>query len=773
MPRNPSNVRSLPLYNGATPQAPQQHFQAPPSAPHVQHMGGLLDSAINAGIKTFEKYEDICDTATDNRVEHELRKNDDAMEIEFQQKMNLPWGADGSFFTSEGRRNDDNINAFISSWQEKNQQIARPYWSKTRAMRSEAECSRVNDNFRSKIRAMVLDAENKNNKQNFHDNYELAIKQGDFAGAANAIARAVSAGYISPKRGEIMRLDLAKRGVKSGVESNHSIQLGDTSYTGNDALLAMDSARNPSDSSPTMVAPLNNPVQSTGVEPTTQPKSALESLYDSIAIPSTPPDISQLSPGSLWEMTGNADSVIPLLDSSSIENFANNLAPLINIQTIDQDDGSSILSTPFSSPPVIQRIVDNSNAHGGLTDDDVRQSICNIAANECYSNPAATTEQVLSVFNDSGFFDVLGAGDTDVGKLRAREIIDDIRQRAQNGYANASLPIIKKLIASKINDSSFGQGSEWKKMENLNPMVERGKEYSKKNNRERWFELHAIYTKYRHQFNSSLPPNGDTDEFKANAQEFYDWYMSHIYKRQKDAAQAAASDWYLAQISDSLRNKLATNTASKSTNAGFAFEIGVIKNCLSQIPPLSGLGLEETTAAQQKREKQHQHNSDKFRKQASSDYSKLREAKAHIASSKEEAKAAAASKKEQQKNAEHEKQERENRRLLIARNTPRQIPWAWDKQSAGDGAMPSCTIPRAEYKRLLSELGFDGSQNVYIRLNGASVLVTGVNNKNHIQLNTPAAISFQPKPNRKRNECYRTSGNLTFSYSFKPSDSVK
>jgi ribosomal protein S30 len=69
-----------------------------------------------------------------------------------------------------------------------------------------------------------------------------------------------------------------------------------------------------------------------------------------------------------------------------------------------------------------------------------------------------------------------------------------------------------------------------------------------------------------------------------------------------------------------------------------------------------------------------------------------------------------------------------------------------------------------EYRRLQQELGFDGSQAVYLRVGNTKVLVMGPNDTGKVQLNTPAVLKIQAKP--KKGEKYRVNGELGYSYHF-------
>lgn len=200
--------RELPLYQGATPQTPQQQMQGPGFTPHVQPMGGMLDAAVQAGLGAGEQYAELKDFGASQQTEHQRRVHDQQMRKEFESRIRLPWGTEGSFYDSEGNRREDEVKAFIIKWQEKNNGIPRPFWLEKNAMRDEGDLMQANDALASRVKLMTLDAEAKNRKQAFQDNYDLAVEQEDWPGAHRVIDRAVEAGQITRARGDIMLLDL-------------------------------------------------------------------------------------------------------------------------------------------------------------------------------------------------------------------------------------------------------------------------------------------------------------------------------------------------------------------------------------------------------------------------------------------------------------------------------------------------------------------------------------------------------------------------------------
>jgi hypothetical protein len=185
-------------------------MQGPGFTPHVQPMGGMLDAAVQAGLGAGEQYAELKDFGASQQAEHQRRVHDQQMRKEFESRLRLPWGSEGSFYDSEGNRREDEVNAFIIKWQEKNNSIPRPFWLEKNAMRDEGDLMQANDALASRVELMTLDAEAKNRKQAFQDNYDLAVEQEDWPGVHRVIDRAVEAGQITRARGDEMRLKVDK-----------------------------------------------------------------------------------------------------------------------------------------------------------------------------------------------------------------------------------------------------------------------------------------------------------------------------------------------------------------------------------------------------------------------------------------------------------------------------------------------------------------------------------------------------------------------------------
>lgn len=350
------------MYQGVTPQTPQQQMQGPGFTPQVQPMGGMLDAAVQAGFGVVEQYAELKDFGASQQAEHQRRLNDQQMREEFESKMQLPWGAEGGFYDSEGNRKDDEVSAFVNRWQEENNKIPRPFWLAKNAMRDEADLMQANDALASRVGLMTLDAEFKNRQQAFQDNYDLAVEQEDWAGVNRTIDRAVEAGQITRMRGEVMRLKMsrtlarkaaarARDGVLTARKMTDQFleslkdkdipaqqeQAGGFDVNGNSMGLSL-------------VDEFNRPSVETGTELFELPEDIKEGL-------------SSLSPDQFEE-------------EWTLTNMAANQAT----SRKEPNTGKFLYSAPSAAPEAVQAHCYQASVNGGFTKDNVKRMIYAVAA---------------------------------------------------------------------------------------------------------------------------------------------------------------------------------------------------------------------------------------------------------------------------------------------------------------------------------------------------------------------------------------------------------
>lgn len=615
----------------------------------------------------------------------------------------------------------------------------------------------------------------------WRDALELAEERGQQGEANSLIDRGVEMGIITSARGQLMKLKLENkrmRGLGAAARSGvpQVVTVDGKEYSGANAALAMLASEGDAKGEAKAEVPATAPMQQAAVVAPEQVDIA----------------------GTGIDARGNLnfpDTFSVVVDPNSLDSFTmlpeSERSALVDDFTFDRkvitmtdDMGKEHFSCPVTAPETVQRVAAQAEAKGELDVDTCRGMVARITMDSAVENPEVSTEQILKQFDDSGIYGALGAGDAEVGKTRTRAIVEEMRQRAQAGTTGVNMPTIQRMVDAKVKEPTFGAGQEWKSMEALDPKLKKKSdgtypewEKGKGVQRQRWFDLLGVYRKYRTEFNpyaEALDPEDDDaerDEFNENAGAFYAWYKENVYPQQKKAAQEAAKDYYTAAVVEELRGRVDVNQTGQAVYQGYANEVALAREVLSKPLP-SDLGV----AALAQREKAIQQGdvalSKSFRETAAEDYKKLGKMKqaevensaaARKAKERQEAAEKRAAEKEARE-AEKRAEQQEARRLFVARSQPRQANWAWDGENAPDGAQPLCTVPVEEYRRMQQELGFDGSQAVYLRVGNTKVLVMGPNDTGKVQLNTPAVLKIQSKP--KKGEKYRVNGELGYSYHF-------
>ena len=457
------------------------------------------------------------------------------------------------------------------------------------------------------------------------------------------------------------------------------------------------------------------------------------------------------------------------------------------VLTLPRADGGVEVSCAPSAPECVRRAAAVGDARGGVDEEQARMMVARISLDMVADNPDVTDAQVTAVFDKAGVYEACGGGDEAVGKERVRAIAAECLARGRGDSRRLGMGAVEPMIAAHLGSAEFAAGREWGRVAGLAPGVKEGEVWDKSDldeaGRQRWFALYDVYRKYRAEFKPGAAGVPDKDEFEENAGAFHRWYMKEKYGELRRADCAAARDWYGLQVVSRLRERVYETGGGGTGYAGYSGyggDVQVVRDVLRMLPPESS-GADELAEVSRRNEAMEAARSKKFRQRAREDYERLRELRRVTAEGGERAqrererKAAAERRREERAEREEtkraERAEREEaRRLHVARSMPREAEWVWDGRQAADGELPCCAVPREEYERLQSELGFDGSQLVYVQVNGARVQVTGVSGSGRLELNAPAVAKVQKRPNTRRGERWRTGGRLGFSYYFRSAE---
>ena len=745
-------TRQFQEYHGAAPQSAQVSGRQVPHFGGIPQNGAAVDRAVGQVFETAERLAQLHDQGVKQRATQERDRLRDEMEVEMKESAALAWGGEESLFRKDGSVNQDRQDAIVAKYREKMEQISPGEFllheNKSRFDDEQAqECNDIG------LRAMKFSALQsiQNTRDAFEDNYENAILRKDWDGASRLVDD-VCGSLLTSTQAENRKLKLQQMRLREVARAARAsepvmVNVGGSEYTGLSAALAMEAARN---GEMAESAPAADAASEAEAAPVFDAVSAAKKMPES----------------EFGEVT----------DDLTFNN---------RVMSFEREGGGTDVRCDVTAPECVQRVAAHGNAHGGVDSDQASMMVARITLDAVADNPMATGSHLMAMFDNAGIYEAMGAGDADVGKERCRAIVDEMVARGRGDTDKLATGAIKPMISAHLASREFSESREWGKVRAANPRRNKDgdswetwdKSDLDEGERKRWFALYEVYRKYRKEFKPDATGELEKEEFEKNAQAFHKWYMDEKYGELKRADEAAAADWYMMRVATDLRQRVYADADNGANYTGYSHDVQVAREILRTLPP-QNLGADELVAASVASQKQDALRSAAFRKAAAADYAKLRGLKQSEAANSE----AAARKREREQKAEERKAEKAARdaekqaekiaarKLFVARSAPREAAWKWDGKNAPDGALPGCRIPEAEYKHLVEELGYDGSQQVYVQVDGARIQVVGVSKSGKVELNAPAAAKVQKKPNSKKGERWKTGGSLGYSYYFKSTE---
>lgn len=748
-------TRQFQEYHGAAPQSAQVSGKQVPYFGGIPQNGAAVDQALGQLAGTAERFAELHDQGVKQRATQERNKLRAEMDMELADAANQAWGTDESLFRKDGSVNTDRCDAIVAKYRERNQSVSPGDFLLDR---NGAQHWHNQELEHEDIGLRVMKFASRQSLENvrtaFEDNYKNAVLRQDWDGAARLVDD-VCGSLLTSTQAENRKLKLRQMRLREVARAARAsgpvtVNVGGSEYAGLSAALAMEAARNGEMAESAPAADAADEAGEAGAAP----------VFDAA------PAAKRMPENEFGEVT----------DGLTFNN---------RVVSFEREGGGTDVRCDVTAPECVQRVAAHGNAHGGVDADQARMMVARITLDAVADNPMATGSQLMAMFDDAGIYEAMGAGDADVGKERCRAIVDEMVARGRGDTDKLATGAIKPMVSAHLASREFTESREWGRVKAANPRRKEdgdGWEVWDKSDldeaeRKRWFALYDVYGKYRKEFKPDAKGELDKDEFEENAQAFYKWYMNEKYGELKKADEAAAEDWYMMRMATDLREKVYADADKGAKYTGYSHDVQVAREVLRTLPP-QNLGADELVAASVQAQKQDAQRSAAFRKAAAADYEKLRGLKQSKAANSE----AAARKREREQKAEERKAEKAARdaekqaekiaarKLFVARSAPREAAWKWDGKNAPDGALPGCKIPEVEYKRLVEELGYDGSQQVYVQVNGARIQVVGKSKSGKVELNAPAVAKVQKKPNSKKGERWKTGGSLGYSYYFKSTE---
>lgn len=813
-------MREFSLYDGAAPQAPQVRIQQPGALPQLPLHGHEVDAAVQALFRAGEAYGRLDDYGTQAELERKRKEMSAQMQQEFEEKVRAPWGTEDSFYHEDGSRNEDAMKAFVAKWQEENNKIgAGRWWLRENAVRADQQRLDTNFDIKLNLEKNLFAGEQANREKLFRDNYDSCVRNKKYAEACAEVEKAVDGGMITRTRGEVMKLGLASQharrlGARARSGEPVSLNVGGKEFSGASAALAAVAQRSgvgladatdapeagegeealaageagvvaSGDAAAGNVAdavgnaglaqPVPEKFSRTGVAGEPDGKAGLPlTLGGAVDLGADEPkpegvkEETAMSPADGWFLSGDAAGLCRVMPQSEFIRFVDDWAFDARIGRRERPDGGLSFSCAPTAPVCVQRVVAKAEKEGELDADSVRAMVARMTTDAVSDNPEVSTKDVLGMFENSGVFEVLGEGDAEVGKVRSQALVEEYRQRSREGSGKLQMSAVQKMVDAHLRNGADGlwAGREWKVMGDIARRLEEAGatqwKYDEAYGRE-WNRGYHIYEKYRSEFNPEAEGKMTDEEWQEKAPAFAKWYMggSNRCRDLRKADEAAARDWYLAHIAEGLRDSVEVAQDGKAVYKGYAADVDVVREKLKLVPP-ADLGVDALADLERRRQEADAQRGRALRKKAQEDYGRLRQMKQDFEGKAQAARVA----RKRVEDAEVKRQEAvAARKLAVERRRPRQAGWVWDRKPSADGESPACTVPEEEYHRLVDELGWDGSQDVYLQVQGAKIQVVGTNRKGRVELNAPAALKVQKKP--KKGESLRLQGDLGFSYVFK------
>ena len=159
--------------------------------------------------ETVKQYFKIQDFGEEQRLESEVRGLQSKFDVEFQRRASLaPGSSSQALYDSDGTLRESVLQDLSDEYAGKIGELRGGFVLPESRMKSDAMRQRVGDSFLNSAyqKAALLGIQR--TREHFQNNYDLAIRNGDYSGAGYAITDARDNGVITAEKADIMLLDL-------------------------------------------------------------------------------------------------------------------------------------------------------------------------------------------------------------------------------------------------------------------------------------------------------------------------------------------------------------------------------------------------------------------------------------------------------------------------------------------------------------------------------------------------------------------------------------
>lgn len=757
------NTYQDPLYSGAMREtAPQPNIAMPQD---------VITSAIDDGMKTvarnaaslFSEAVRLDNVARKNRAVEKMDETNAFETSEFKRRLLLADGDEESLFEEDGRLRETAVRDIYDRINKSYEIIGTtilgdPDMQMELQHQAALKSSRLIDSMGDALRS----AQREKAINSYENLYKIAVAEGNNAEAVNQINGAERDGLITHKDAMWERTKIA-RGLVAGIGRGSSasnpapVMLNGKLYEGDSAILAMQ--KDGDEPSPTV----DGKPQQQVFPSSNDGEQYINAIHQDHA---------------QWMMdllSGDMGAAREYMPDETIQTAQSNLDYSNDLQWLADPAGKwKCKAMPLAHPSLHAAAV-QATKNGQITSDGAINAIVAIAHDLHSQNPTTTSNEILNAFKDSQFYTAIGDGDEEVGKERARALVDKVLNRAKNGtecMSDKSVGDMISMLAPRKPD--YGVGTDWRTMEQCDPHLPSGEEWDKSDlkngskERDDWFRAFEIWRKYRDEYSLSLTDkkkkeNGEVrtkdekDGFEKHAGDFFAWFHKTKAPQLKKEYAEAVEQFYRAEIA---KEGLNSPQSGSETRGNVMFQDSqMVKNVING----TALPTDFVQAQNEIQEAIDRRNSVDTRTNA---YSLLRESKQAKASAEAEQKKEAKEAEKREKAEALREEKKQKMTLAVNRVKPRDGYVRWDGENSGIGSAPQCKIPKSMLSHMINDLGFDAeTQTAFIKINGKPVQIVGTCQGDEIMMNSTAILKIQPKP--KKGEKYKKHGSVQYSYEFK------
>ena len=204
-------MREFPLYGGPslqTAKADPGVAARAANGDHGQVLGASVQKAEEAVQGSAEAFARISDFGEMQRQEVELRRIRDESDAKFSRMLAFAPGTKESVFEKDGSIRQGKLKDLAYEFGQKIDALGGSFFHPESAMKAEAVRASVRSSLPERYWGLAAKFGIQRTREQFQNNYDLAIRNEDYSGAGYAITNARDNGVITAEKADIMLLDL-------------------------------------------------------------------------------------------------------------------------------------------------------------------------------------------------------------------------------------------------------------------------------------------------------------------------------------------------------------------------------------------------------------------------------------------------------------------------------------------------------------------------------------------------------------------------------------